>query len=101
MDNVRKNYPAYPELAKLPQEATSSTSATNTTITPTTSCTQTEPRYEPGLPFDAPLFHGGFSKKADQGPDEQIAVFVERSSNSLVVRATPDDQDRKDPGVGA
>jgi Bacterial type II and III secretion system protein len=94
MDNVRKNYPAYPELAKPPQEATNSTSATNTTVTPTTSSTQTEPRYEPGLPFDAPLFHGGFSKKADQGPDEQVAVFVERSSNSLVVRATAEDQDR-------
>jgi hypothetical protein len=94
MDNVRKNYPVYPEPAKLPQEATSSSSATNTTVTPTTSSTQTEPRYEAGLPFDAPLFHGGFSKKADQGPDEQVAVFVERSSNSLVVRATPEDQDR-------
>jgi Flp pilus assembly secretin CpaC len=93
MDNVRKNYPAYPELARLPQEATSNTGATTTTITPTTSSTQTEPRYEPGLPFDAPLFHGGFSKKADQGPDEQVAVFVERSSNSLVVRATPEEQE--------
>jgi hypothetical protein len=93
MENVRKNYPAYPEPARGPQEGMSSASGGNTTVTPTTSSTQTEPRYEPGLPFDAPLYHGGFSKKVGQERDEQVAVFVERSSNSLVVRATPEEQE--------
>ena len=36
------------------------------------------------MPFDAPLSAGGFEK------NNQSAVFVERSTNSLVVRATPD-----------
>jgi hypothetical protein len=84
-----KNFPGYPQpsVSNVAQEVSSS-GATNTTITPTTSSTQTQPRYEPGLPFDAPLSTGGFGK------DAQDAVFVERSSNSLVVRATPDEQDR-------
>jgi hypothetical protein len=84
-----KNFPGYPQpaVSGVGQEISAS-SATNTTITPTTSSTQTQPRYEAGLPFDAPLSTGGFAK------DAQNAVFVERSSNSLVVRATPDDHDR-------
>ena len=84
-----KNFPGYPQ-PSVPYVAPeiSASTATNTTITPTTSSTQTRPRYEPGLPFDAPLSTGGFAKDAEN------AVSVERSSNSLVVRATPDDQDR-------
>jgi general secretion pathway protein D len=48
---------------------------------------QGKPRYKPGLPFDSPLSRGGFEAGG------QDAVFVERSSNSLVVRATPEEQD--------
>jgi type II secretory pathway component GspD/PulD (secretin) len=77
-----ENFPGYPKpvAAKLPQEASSSGTVTGTD--------QTQPRYQPGLPFDAPLSEGGFAK------DAQDAVFVERSTNSLVVRATPEEQDR-------
>ncbi len=77
-----ENYPGYPKpvAAKLPKEASSSGTITGTD--------QTQPRYQPGLPFDAPLSEGGFAK------DAQDAVFVERSTNSLVVRATPEEQDR-------
>jgi len=77
-----ENFPGYPKpvAAKLPKEASSSGTITGTD--------QTQPRYQPGLPFDAPLSEGGFAK------DAQDAVFVERSTNSLVVRATPEEQDR-------
>jgi type II secretory pathway component GspD/PulD (secretin) len=77
-----ENFPGYPMpvAAKLPQEASSSGTAAGTD--------QSQPRYQPGLPFDAPLSKGGFAK------DAQDAVFVERSSNSLVVRATPEEQER-------
>jgi type II secretory pathway component GspD/PulD (secretin) len=75
------NFPAYPK----PE---------NTNVTPDalaissgTGSDQSRPRYEPGSPFDAPLSTGGFQKGA------QSSVFVERSSNSLVVRATPDQQE--------
>jgi hypothetical protein len=52
---------------------------------------QSEPRYQPGVPFDAPLSVGGFSKDST-GQTFQNAVSVERSSNSLLVRATPNEQ---------
>jgi hypothetical protein len=78
-----ENFPGYPKLeeARTPQEA-GGTSAGVTSITE-----QGKPRYKPGLPFDSPLSRGGFE------PGGQEAVFVERSSNSLVVRATPEQQD--------
>jgi type II secretory pathway component GspD/PulD (secretin) len=44
---------------------------------------QTKPRFISGLPFDAPLSTGGF------GNSKENAVWVERSTNSLMVRATP------------
>ncbi|MFY9986983.1 MAG: hypothetical protein WAM44_04475 [Chthoniobacterales bacterium] len=77
---AQSNFPAYPK----PE---------NTTVTPDalgtsgTSSDQSQPRYEPGVPFDAPLSVGGFEKSG------QSAVFVERSTNSLVVRATPEQHD--------
>jgi Bacterial type II and III secretion system protein len=78
-----KDFPGYPppEEAKNPQEG-------GGTISGVTSVTeQGKPRFRAGLPFDTPLSRGGF----EQGGQE--AVFVERSSNSLVVRATPEQQD--------
>jgi type II secretory pathway component GspD/PulD (secretin) len=44
---------------------------------------QTKPRFISGFPFDAPLSTGGF------GNSKENAVWVERSTNSLMVRATP------------
>jgi type II secretory pathway component GspD/PulD (secretin) len=44
---------------------------------------QTKPRFISGLPFDDPLSTGGF------GNLKENAVWVERSTNSLMVRATP------------
>jgi Flp pilus assembly secretin CpaC len=78
-----ENFPGYPKVeeAKTPQEA-GGTSAGVTNITD-----QGKPRFRAGLPFDTPLSKGGFEAGG------QEAVFVERSSNSLVVRATPEQQD--------
>jgi type II secretory pathway component GspD/PulD (secretin) len=78
-----KDFPGYPppEEAKMPQEA----GATSSGVTSVTE--QGKPRFRAGLPFDTPLSKGGF----EQGGQE--AVFVERSSNSLVVRATLEQQD--------
>ena len=63
-----------------------------TTVTPdalgiSSGTDQSRPRYEPGSPFDAPLSVGGYAK------NNQNAVFLERSSNSLIVRAVLDDQE--------
>jgi type II secretory pathway component GspD/PulD (secretin) len=44
---------------------------------------QTKPRFISGLPFDEPLSTGGF------GNSKENAVWIERSTNSLMVRATP------------
>jgi len=77
---AQSNFPSYPK----PE---------NTMVTPDalgaggTASDQSRPRYEPGVPFDAPLSVGGFEKGG------QSAVFVERSTNSLVVRATPDEHE--------
>lgn len=77
---AQSNFPSYPK----PE---------NTAVTPDalgtggTASDQSRPRYEPGVPFDAPLSVGGFEKAG------QSAVFVERSTNSLVVRATPDEHE--------
>jgi type II secretory pathway component GspD/PulD (secretin) len=74
---AQSNFPTYPK----PE---------NTTVTPDalgtggTGTDQSRPRYEPGAPLYAPLSVGGFEK------DDQSAVFLERSTNSLVVRATPE-----------
>ncbi len=75
-----ENFPAYPKpaITRVSPDALSAANATGSD--------QSQPRFQPGLPFDAPLSAGGYNKEA------QSAVFVERSSNSLVVRATPDDQ---------
>jgi hypothetical protein len=48
---------------------------------------QTKPRFISGLPFDDPLSTGGF------GNSKENAVWVERSTNSLMVRATPQEHD--------
>jgi type II secretory pathway component GspD/PulD (secretin) len=47
---------------------------------------QTKPRFISGLPFDEPLSTGGF------GNSKENAVWIERSTNSLMVRATPQEQ---------
>src|ERR1700726_4225742 len=75
------NFPAYPkpENTNVTPDALAISSATGSD--------QSRPRYEPGSPFDAPLSTGGFQKNG------QSSVFVERSSNSLVVRTTPDQQE--------
>jgi general secretion pathway protein D len=48
---------------------------------------QTNPRFISGLPFDDPLSTGGFGNRKEN------AVWVERSTNSLMVRATPREHD--------
>jgi len=48
---------------------------------------QTKPRFISGLPFDDPLSTGGF------GNLKENAVWVERSTNSLMVRATPEEHE--------
>src|SRR5580704_15273097 len=48
---------------------------------------QTRPRFISGLPFDDPLSTGGF------GNWKENAVWVERSTNSLMVRATPQEHE--------
>jgi Bacterial type II and III secretion system protein len=48
---------------------------------------QSAPRFVSGLPFDSPLSVGGF------GQDKQEAVSIGRSSNSLTVRATPEEHE--------
>src|SRR6516164_6410949 len=80
---TKENFPGYPpvEQAKTPLEP-GGTSSGVTSVTE-----QGRPRFKPGLPFDTPLSKGGFEAGG------QEAVFVERSSNSLVVRATPEQQD--------
>ena len=75
------NFPTYPK----PDNTTATPDALGTAAG--TGSDQSRPRYEPGVPFDAPLSVGGFEKNG------QTAVFVERSSNSLVVRATPEEHD--------
>jgi Flp pilus assembly secretin CpaC len=76
-------FPGYPKPANTPTESTNAFS----NVAGGTGTDQSRPRYTPGLPFDSPLSTGGF------GQGEQSAVFVERSSNSLVVRATSADHD--------
>jgi type II secretory pathway component GspD/PulD (secretin) len=46
---------------------------------------QSAPRFVSGLPFDNPLSGGGV------GQDKENLVWVERSTNSLMVRATPEE----------
>jgi type II secretory pathway component GspD/PulD (secretin) len=48
---------------------------------------QTKPRFVSGFPFDDPLSTGGF------GNLKENAVWVERSTNSLMVRATPQEHE--------
>jgi type II secretory pathway component GspD/PulD (secretin) len=75
------NFPGYPKptISRIAQDALASYGGT--------SGDQSQPRYQPGLPFDAPLSVGGFAKA------NESAIFVERSSNALVVRATPDEHE--------
>jgi type II secretory pathway component GspD/PulD (secretin) len=75
------HFPAYPKPA-------TSTNQTTDVASPLggTGSDQSRARYLAGLPFDTPLSTGGFAKEG------QNAVFVERSSNSLIVRATEEDQ---------
>jgi type II secretory pathway component GspD/PulD (secretin) len=77
------NFPGYPKLEQNTNAAAEPGGTSSGTVSVTE---QGRPRYTPGLPFDAPLSKGGFG-------GEQDAVFVERSSNSLVVRATPEEQE--------
>jgi hypothetical protein len=48
---------------------------------------QTRPRFISGLPFDDPLSSGGF------GNWKENTVWIERSTNSLMVRATPQEHE--------
>ena len=75
------HFPAYPK----PATSINQTSDVASTLGGTGS-DQSRARYIAGLPFDMPLSTGGFAKEG------QNAVFVERSSNSLIVRATEEDQ---------
>jgi hypothetical protein len=85
-----ENFPGYPKPAGTAgsQGGTAGNAGASSPSGTTSITEQGAPRYQPGLPFDAPSSKGGFTK------DAQDSVFVERSSNSLVVRATPDEQDR-------
>jgi type II secretory pathway component GspD/PulD (secretin) len=79
ISQVGANFPAYPKpenITNIAQDALSVSGGTGSD--------QSRPRYEPGSPFDAPLSTGGFAK------NDQSSIFVERSSNSLVIRATPE-----------
>ena len=78
---AQANFPAYPkpENTAITTDALSANGGSGTD--------QSRPRYEPGIPFDAPLSVGGYEKNA------QSAIFVERSTNSLVIRATPEEHD--------
>src|SRR5262249_53564350 len=80
-----ENFPGYPKPVNPTISQGAGTSAGSLSASSTTSITeQGAPRFQPGLPFDSPLSKGGFEAGG------QAAVFVERSSNSLVVRATPE-----------
>ena len=82
-----ENFPGYPKPIN-PTVAQGAGGQPSLSASSTTSITeQGAPRFQPGLPFDSPLSKGGFEAGG------QEAVFVERSSNSLVVRATPEQQD--------
>jgi Bacterial type II and III secretion system protein len=82
-------FPGYPN----PVNSSASVGAANPTSGgPTSSGNSSAPRYQPGVPFDAPLSTGGFSGGDSAGQVSQNAVSVERSSNSLIVRASPQDQ---------
>jgi type II secretory pathway component GspD/PulD (secretin) len=77
-------FPAYPKPANnnlTPDAFSPGSGATGT------GSDQSRPRYQPGVPFDAPLSTGGFAR------DGQSAIFIERSSNSLVVRTTFEQQE--------
>jgi len=75
------SFPAYPK----PATQNTTTNDVFSSLSGTGS-DQSKARYLAGLPFDAPLSIGGFAKEG------QNAIFIERSTNSLVVRATPEDQ---------
>jgi type II secretory pathway component GspD/PulD (secretin) len=76
-----ETFPAYPKTAA--QNATTNDAFGSTSGS---GSDQSKARYLAGLPFDAPLSTGGFGKEG------QNAIFLERSTNSLVIRATPEDQ---------
>src|SRR4029077_20061988 len=79
---AKENFPGYPKPEETKALEPGGPSSGVTSVTE-----QGKPRYKAGLPFDSPLSKGGFEGGG------QEAVFVERSSNSLVVRATPEQQD--------
>jgi type II secretory pathway component HofQ len=82
-----ENFPGYPKPIN-PTVSQGAGGQPSLSASSTTSITeQGAPRFQPGLPFDSPLSKGGFEAGG------QEAVFVERSSNSLVVRATPEQQE--------
>src|SRR6516164_2618288 len=81
---AKENFPGYPKVEEA--RAALEPGATSSGVTSVTE--QGRPRFKPGLPCDSPLSKGRF-----EGGGGQEAVFVERSSNSLVVRATPEQQD--------
>ena len=78
-----QGFPGYPT----PVNSSTGSGPASPTGGPTSSGNSSEPRYQPGVPFDAPLSTGGFAGQAFLN-----AVSVERSSNSLIVRATPQEQ---------
>ncbi len=78
-------FPAYPKPANTTLTADATAAAYGGGSG--TGTDQSRPRYQPGVPFDAPLSTGGFGAQA------QSAVFIERSSNALVVRTTVEEQD--------
>jgi hypothetical protein len=75
-------FPGYPKPSAI-KSAPDATAGTGTA----TGTDQSQPRYQPGVPFDEPLSIGDLAYTQD-------SVFVERSSNSLVIRATQEEQDR-------
>ena len=82
VNQAAPNFPAYPK-----PENTTNVTPDALAGSSGAGSDQSRPRYEPGSPFDAPLSSGGFAKNG------QNSIFVERSSNSLVVRTTPDQQE--------
>jgi hypothetical protein len=83
-----QGFPGYPN----PVNSSAGAGPASPTGGPTSSGNSSEPRYQPGVPFDAPLSTGGFSRGDPAGQASQNAVSVERSTNSLIVRASPQEQ---------
>ena len=92
---VANNNPSYPTTANAQGGAAAYTGAPEVTggaaggiqTLYSAGTEQSAPRFVSGLPFDNPLSAGGV------GQEKENLVWVERSTNSLMVRATPEEHE--------